>query len=799
MRTIIRSFLLISFVVISPNIFAATATISDSIDIRHFTIRMDITDYAGETIKGNAELHIAAKVDNIIQIPLDLLALDVDSVKDESGNLLSFTHIGEKLTINFASTLNTNDSIIITIFYGGEPAADGSWGGWYWSGDYSFQLGVGFDAIPHNYGRIWFPCFDNFIERSTFRYEIITEDDKKAVCGGLLESEIDNGDGTITWIWNCNQTIPSYLASVAVSTYAFVNKTYNGIAADIPIMIAARSEDTADVNGSFINLNSALNIFETHYGPYQWDRVGYSVVPFGGGAMEHAMNIAYPLFAVNGTTVWELLFVHELSHMWWGDLITTSKAEEMWMNEGWAVYSEHLFTENLYGVDAYKDIVKANHLAVLHYAASDDGNNYFPISDVAEEFTYGSTTYKKGADVIHSLRGYMGDEMFFDCITSFLETYKFQPVTAAMLRDHLTTCSGFIIDMNDFFDGWVYQPGFPAFEIDDIGYNDYGAMINICIEQKLHHANNYCNNVPLNISFFDEEWNLVTDILVFMSGENMQIELPAVEAKYAIIDYNENINDAITEDEIVIKAADTYNLPNGLIDITVNSITDSAVIYAQHYWVAADNFKTPHPGLHVNSQRYWKISGIISVDFDASAKFLFNGQNLSGGYLDNEFITNSDDSLVLLFRNSPSAEWEIYSFYELNTWGSTSDKKGAFELSKLQMGEYAFGIYDAEIPDAPVDVNMDCPDFLGIELEEGNYLKIFPNPANDILSIQLKNVTEGLQLKLINASGDTVKIIPVKYSSQSISVKDLASGTYQLYVENAQFERIAAQKLMIIH
>ncbi len=780
------------------HLHAATPTISDSIDITHTTIILDITDYGGHTISGNAVITCKAKVDNINSIPLDLLALTVDSVVSETGILLTFSHVGELLTVETENILNIGDSTTFTVYYGGEPDLDGSWGGWYWSGDYSYQLGVGFDAIPHNFGRIWFPCFDNFIERSTFRYIITTADDKKAFCGGLLESETDNGDGTITWIWNCMQTIPSYLASVAVCKYATIDMIYPGLERDIPVQIGAKPEDTADVISSFINLFDALEIFETKYLPYQWDRVGYSIVPFSGGAMEHAMNIAYPLFAITGTTTWESVYVHELSHHWWGDLITTSRAEEMWINEGWAVYSEHLFQEFKYGETAYRDVVKANQTNVLHYCAANEDNYYYPISNVPQDHTYGYTTYQKGADVIHTLRGYMGDALFFECIQSFLETYKFKAVSAADFRDHLTACSG--IDMNDFFDGWVYQAGSPGFEIDDIGRNDYSAMVNICIQQKLNHAPAYCNNVPLTISFFDNTWNKVASYPVMMTGDKMQFSLPAIEATYAIIDYDEKINDAVTEDEVHIQTAGTYHLENGLMDIDVTAMSDSFFVYAQHHWVAADNFKTAHPGIHLNTQRYWTITTNASDDIDVLVKFLYNGQEtLSGGYLDNEFISNHDDSLVLFYRAGPQYEWTLYPDYILNTWGSVTDKRGAFELSKLQSGEYAFGIYDATIADAPLDITQDCPDDLEIALAENNFMKIFPVPANDFISVQVQKPSSDLQIRIVNISGDTVGVFPIHYATQSIPVKNLPSGTYQLYVENALFERIAAQKIMIIH
>ncbi|HRF78439.1 MAG TPA: hypothetical protein PLB46_17795, partial [Chitinophagales bacterium] len=247
-QQMLRFFTGIICILSSTLLNAATPTISDTIDIRHITINLDITDYDDNTINGWAELDVKILVDNITMLPLDLLGLTVDSVIDNAGNHLLYSHIGEALQITLPITFNTGDSTKIKVYYQGEPEHDGSWGGWYWSGDYAYQMGVGFDAIPHNFGRIWFPCFDNFIERSTFRYEIKTPDNKSAYCGGILESETDNGDGTKSYIWNCNQPIPSYLASVAVSTYTGWTDTYSGIEEEIPIVIAVKPEDSADLS-----------------------------------------------------------------------------------------------------------------------------------------------------------------------------------------------------------------------------------------------------------------------------------------------------------------------------------------------------------------------------------------------------------------------------------------------------------------------------------------------------------------------------------------------------------------------
>ncbi|HMX05888.1 MAG TPA: M1 family aminopeptidase, partial [Chitinophagales bacterium] len=366
--------------------------------------------------------------------------------------------------------------------------------------------------------------------------------------------------------------------------------------------------------------------------------------------------------------------------------------------------------ESLYGDQAYMDAVKANQLDVLHNAAPRDGNNYFAISVVPESYTYGATTYNKGASVIHTLRGYMGDDAFFSCITSFMETYQFQPVSAANLRDHLTACSG--MDMSDFFDDWVYQPGSLAFDVLSTGGNK-GTITCLHIQQYLSHATHYGNNVPLTAYFFDYNFNLFDSVDIVMSGDRQltTIEVPNPGSiVYTILDYRNKLNDAVTSDEVHFTEPGTYSLDNAMMDIEITSVTEPGFIYAQHFWAAPNNYIAAHPGLHVSTDRFWRITTNIPVTGDATAKFLYNGQaTIGSGYLDNDFITNSEDSLVLLYRNGPQGDWIIYPDYTLNTWGSANDKRGAFELSAVTSGDFCIGIYDASIPDQPLYIpETDC-------------------------------------------------------------------------------------------
>jgi aminopeptidase N len=137
-----------------------------------------------------------------------------------------------------------------------------------------------------------------------------------------------------------------------VGNYALVEDSYSGIENDIPITYYVRPADTVKIPGTFQRIHEVMALFEEKFGAYDWPRVGY--VGTSKGAMEHASNIAYPNSCITGNSNYEWLYTHELSHMWFGDKVTCCSAEEMWINEGWATFCEHYYTEVLYDQETYK-------------------------------------------------------------------------------------------------------------------------------------------------------------------------------------------------------------------------------------------------------------------------------------------------------------------------------------------------------------------------------------------------------------------------------------------------------------
>ena len=785
-------YLLILAIIITSNLYAKSQNIkcsnyksnltinsqkayhSDSLDVLNYNINLNITDFANKIIKGNTNLSIISKVNNLTNISLDLQQLIIDSIFVNNIKTNSYNYNDTLINIS-CNTYNQNDTFNVNIYYHGTPQIDPStWGGFYFQGDYAYNLGVGFDSKPHNYGRVWFPCIDDFVDRATYDFKITTNNGYFAVCNGTLLDTIYNGDNTHTFHWKLHNTIPTYLASVAVSKYIAVKDTFNGINGNIPIAIYVPASDSVNAINSFINLKNVLTGFEEDFGPYRWERVGYVAVPFNSGAMEHATNIAYPVIVINGNLSYEYLYAHELSHHWFGDLVTCKTQEDMWLNEGWAQYCEAIYKEKIYGVDEYKSYSRNNHQSVLRTTHITD-NGYRAIYGIPSEYTYGSTVYDKGSDVAKTIRGYLGDSLFFETIKAYLDTFSFKPASSIDFRDFISSYTG--IDMTDFFNTWVFSPGFPHFAVDSFNVVSNGGNfdVNVFIRQKLKGTNTFANSNKIPIMFANDNWQIYNSTIQF-SGEIGQqtFTLPFNPTKI-FLDIDEKIQDATTDRYFIVSSPSTINYPNEFASVTVNNISDSCLLRVIHNWVAPDSMKNPIPGLFLSDYRYYSVEGILSSNFSASIKFQYSKSMASGSsysYLDNNLITNSADSLVLLYRKNTKFDWEI-----IPSSRTGSNTAGYIIDDSLKLGDYCLGIYDWERY-VNIDNHLNKSD---------NILNIYPNPSKNNFNINYKIKSQS-EIKIYNINGEIVlnKNINPKNNSLVWEPKNNSKGVYivQLVTKN---------------
>lgn len=761
---------------------------SDTFNILKYTINLEIGTSGNSVLSGNTQIRFAPKLSNRTFIRFDLLKLTVDSVK-EGNQLRTYSYNDTVLKINFATPKNITDTSEFTVFYKGSPQIDATgWGGFYFdnaqNAEYAFNLGVGFGAKPHNYGRVWFPCFDNFVERSKYEFNITSDTTRRSYCNGQLSSDaIVANKRTRKWI--LNEEIPTYLASVAVANYRQVNWSVNTINGVKPIVLAAHANDTNALKTGFVNLKSCITGFENYFGPYLWNRFGYCLVPFNGGAMEHATNIAYPKAFIGNLTYEADLMAHELSHHWWGNLITCETQEDMWINEGMATFSSYMFTEWQYGKAAYLNKVKTVHDDLLHFLHKNEG--FRAISGVPHSLTYGDHVYKKGADIAHTLRGYMGDSAFFIASKYTLQQNAFKSINSNEFRDKLQIGSG--QSLTNFFNDWVFSPGWSHFAIDSVSYINgiAGTDAIVYLKQKLFGATSLHNNVPLELSFFSSNWARTIKKVV-MSGATQSFTLSNVGAtNYCALNYDDKISDATSHEVKVIKANGNLNYVLGKVFLQVQKKgADSSLIRVIHNYVKPDPFKYNPLSQKLSDQHFWKVEGIMSSGFVCKARFNYDGNKTVGGtysYLDTLLTLVNADSINLFYRKNASEDWTLLSGV---TKFSSGPKSGYIQVDTLKLGEYTFG-------------NRGDSSLVSIKQQskETESIKMYPSPAAHKFTLEFKEpLKTNYQMTILDAEGKTVLSKTITTKLTSTDIHHLVKGLYLVQL-SAKGKPTYSHKLLV--
>jgi aminopeptidase N len=740
---------------------------SDSADILHYHIELNITDFVTNQINGSCNVTLISKI-SLNSLDFDLQGFTVDSVKLNT-QAIAFSHQNNLLNCNFGTILAPNDTHDIQIFYRGSPAQDPSgWGGFYFQSGYAFNLGVGFDVDPHGFGRAWFPCFDNFVERSSYSFSITTPSSKSAHCNGVLTR--DTVINTLrTRDWYLEEPIPTYLACVAVADYATVRQNYSGTLGNIPIELVARAADTSAVKTQFATLDDAMECFEYWYGPYRWSKIGYSMVPFNSGAMEHATNITYPRSAAIAPGSNDLM-AHELSHHWWGNLATCETDGDMWLNEGMASYSEHLYTEWVSGRQAFVDAVVANRITVINNTHLQEGG-YRAVSGLPHEYVYGRHVYDKGALVAHNLRGYLGDSLFRVGLHAVTDQVQFTHHNSAEFRDRLSAATGY--DLTDFFANWVFEPGFAVFEIDS--FHQTAGNTEVFVEQKLRGTNLMHQRVPLEFSFQDPSGNWHSR-MGQVSGHISTLSFNlGFTPQRVVLNRSNYLNLSRAEEERTISAAGSNNMQRAKFNLTAQQVPSPTWVRIEHYYAAPDDNNLPQGITRMSNGRYWNVDADFPAGFKCIVNLEYNG-NSGNSFLDLDLLGTSEDSLFLLWRPSASEPWSIYPHYTKNMFGNNTNRQGFLLMDSLLTGQFALGNGD---PLLSALTNSEKP--------HTQDWKIYPNPSDDVLIIQTMESFNSLDISILSLDGKVLRQESGRNQEVQINVHDLPEGSYIVRLKTKQW------------
>ena len=739
---------------------AKSNEVGNDIDVSHYEIHLNEFNLDEKTLDASATITLTA-LNDIETIELNLRSLTVTSVISEEINVKEFSQKDDVLTISLASTLSKDSEVSLTINYEGKTFNE-NWGGVHWSADYVYNLGVGFDSQPHNLGKTWFPCVDNFSDKASYDLYITIPEAMTSSCGGILSESVNNDNGTKTDHWIVNQEIPTYLMSFAFGDFVLWEETYQGIERDIPIHVYAKPNQIEKVAGTFANIKEIAAFYEDKFGPYPLNRIGY--VSTNLGCMEHVDNIALASQLINGNATFdnESLIAHEMSHAWFGDKVTCATAEDMWLNEGFATFCNFYYLTELYGENVFIDYMNELIDNVILSAHQKEG--FIPLNDMPLDLTYGTTVYDKGAAVVNTMMNYLGRETFNAVMKQYIEKFAFKTASSEDLRDAVSEFSG--VDMTDFFDTWVFTAGSPVYSVKSFTTKANGDKhdVEIVMNQKHRGADHIGNSARYELTFVDKDWNIQSE-MVEWDGESATITKTLDFEPVAIFcDYDNKFADACHSYTYIANKTGNKEFKDARIKFVAKEISDSTLLRVEHRWVGAD-FDTSIEGFKLSPNRYWTIhrldkgNSVINCDF----------QYQKNATYDAELLTSPNDSIVVVYRKDGAHQWESIDF-SIKGNGNA----GILTVENIKSGDYALGVWDEE--HASIKENSS-------ELN----INIYPNPAEDKINIELKNETKG-NVVITNQLGQVVKEMNIDGKELTIDIEDLTSGIYFINVSNQRMK-----------
>jgi aminopeptidase N len=416
-------------------------------------------------VEGNATTIATVKSPVLNVFNFELIdQLSIDSVIVNGVNS-TFVHTNDMVTVELESPVSAGETITATTFYSGEPPSTGFFSGisttfvQSWGKNVTWTLSEPFNA------RQWWPCKQDLYDKADSVYIFVTtSEENKVGSNGLLTAVTPMPENQARHEWKSNYPIAYYLISVAVSEYQEYN-IYAKPEQFLPDSILIQNY-IYDAPGCLefyqVGIDRTIEFLEMlsdFYGmyPFKDEKYGHCLSGIGGG-MEHQTMSTMGGFSFG-------LVAHELGHMWFGDNVTCATWSDIWINEGFASYTEYLMAYYIQGPANGASWMNSAHNTIK----SEPGGSVYVPPDQANpnnvwRIFNGRLSYKKGAAIVHMLRYEMqNDDLFFELLQEFQEQYKDSMATGLDFMHLANQMSG--LDFSYFFDQWYFGEGYPIFDV----------------------------------------------------------------------------------------------------------------------------------------------------------------------------------------------------------------------------------------------------------------------------------------------------------------------------------------------
>lgn len=411
-------------------------------DVSHYTIVLNV-DVATNTISGTTTI-AATALEDLRTFNLDLLGLTVEAITLNDAPVI-YARDGQELAITPTTAITAGAPMTVVVHYGGQPQPVIDPGVPFEGVGWLYYEGIGSYVISEPSGAMnWFPNNNHPLDKATYSFVITVPEAYVVAANGLLEKIIEQGSYH-TYYWESVNPMASYLATVNVAHFDMVEERGPN---DLPIINFFPPDRSSRMQRNFAVTSDMIGYFSSLVAPFPFESYGAIVMeaPLGGALETQTRTI----FGRSATV--DMVIAHELAHQWFGDSVSPATWRDLWLNEGFATYFQHLWTEHTKGEAVFEATMRGSHAGARN-------NKMPPPGEPQLNDLFGPAVYVRGALTLHALRLTVGDERFWEILRTYYARYQGGNAGTADFIAVAEEVSG--EDLTAFFDAWLYGEEVP--------------------------------------------------------------------------------------------------------------------------------------------------------------------------------------------------------------------------------------------------------------------------------------------------------------------------------------------------